>query len=230
MNVDKQYVSGKTIHEQYGISNAILRCWANENKIDFVRTSEAGKRFYAIEDVRKVLQLKQRTETVPERILEKKRICYARVSSSHQKSSLDNQVEFFRKTFPTHDIITDIGSGLNWHRAGFVKLLDSTLSGNVQQVVVMHRDRLCRFAYELVDHIFKKTGTKLLVYGKGNESQPQPESERGFNELAEDLLAVTTFFTAQYNGRRSAEARKRKRDNQEQENTIVSDKGAEVNA
>jgi predicted site-specific integrase-resolvase len=47
-------------------------------------------------------------------IAHKNKICYARVSSDHQKEDLERQVEILDKLYPRKEIIKDIGSGLNF--------------------------------------------------------------------------------------------------------------------
>ena len=85
----------------------------------------------------------------------------------------------------------------------------------VQEVVVAHKDRLCRYGAELLEFIFKRFGTKLVVHSHtagGYHENPT-------REPADDLLAVTTVFVARHNGRRSAEnRRKRKARDQEDGN------------
>jgi hypothetical protein len=82
-------------------------------------------------------------------------------------------------------------------------ILERVHGGTVEEVVVMHRDRLCRYGQELIDFIFTHSKTRLVVHGKivGEDST---------RELADDLLAITTIFVARHNGQRSA-ANKRKR-------------------
>jgi len=46
----------------------------------------------------------------------KKNICYCRVSSRKQKEDLERQIEFMKKEYPFHEVITDIASGLNFKR------------------------------------------------------------------------------------------------------------------
>jgi predicted site-specific integrase-resolvase len=133
---------------------------------------------------------------------EKAKICYARVSSAHQKPDLERQVEDLHKAYPEHEIVQDIGSGLNWKRPGFKALLERVLGGNVDEVVVAHRDRLCRFAFELVEQIFQHYKVKLVVLN----AYASPESE-----LSDDLLAITTVFVAKHNGQRSAANRKKRK-------------------
>jgi predicted site-specific integrase-resolvase len=63
--------------------------------------------------------------------------------------------------------------------------------------VVTYKDRLCRFGFELLEHIFKKADVKLVVLCGATEI----DSTR---ELSDDLLAITTVFVARNNGLRSS--------------------------
>ena len=75
----------------------------------------------------------------------------------------------------------------------------------VDEVVVLYRDRLARIGCDLLEFIFAKVGTKLVVHGANEGEAPDK------HDLADDLLAVTTLFVASYNGRRDAENKKRRR-------------------
>src|SRR6185312_2996935 len=66
---------------------------------------------------------------------------------------------------PDHELIKDIGSGLNWKRKGFTSILERSYQRDIEEVVVTHKDRLCRFAFELVEWIFSKHDTKIVVLG-----------------------------------------------------------------
>ena len=137
----------------------------------------------------------------------KVKVCYARVSSEHQRGDLDRQIADLRQHFPGHEIISDIGSGLNWKRKGFTALLERIHAGGVEEVVVTRKDRLCRFGSELVEWIFAKSGTQLVVLGSDVSADGSEASE-----LAEDLLSITTVFVARHNGLRSAANRKKRRE------------------
>lgn len=83
--------------------------------------------------------------------------------------------------------------------------------------MVAHRDRLCRFGIELVEQLFRKAGTRLVVHEHAHDVLDHPDRTA---ELAEDLIAITTAFVARHHGQRSAanrRERKRKRDRDEQE-------------
>ena len=152
----------------------------------------------------------------------KKGVIYARVSSSHQKEAgdLKRQIEDLQESYPEYNVIKDVGSGLNFKRPGLQALLEQVYSGTVSEVVVRHKDRLCRYGLEILEFIFKKAGTKLVVLSN--------EQETSTKELADDLLAITTVFVARHNGQRSAENRRKRKADGCQKGESVPNKPAET--
>ena len=154
--------------------------------------------------------------------LDKITVCYARVSSSHQKEDLERQVNLLASKYPSARIIKDVGSGINWKRQGINTLLELIHQGVVGEVVVTFKDRLCRFGSELLEWIFQKNDVKLMVLNS------TCDTTNPTGELAEDLLAITTVFVARNNGIRSGKfKRERSLQNKTSENT--SNKRAEKN-
>ena len=90
-----------------------MRRWANSGRIAIVRTP-GGKRLYSITDIRGIFGDNQTQPT------QKAKICYARVSSEHQRGDLKRQIANLQQHYPEHEIISDIGSGLNWKRKGLL--------------------------------------------------------------------------------------------------------------
>ena len=105
------------------------------------------------------------------------------------------RIQFFQDKFPDYEIVRDIGSGLNFKRKGFLSILDSALRGDIEEIAVTHKDRLCRFGYEMLERIVRTQGGKILVL---NEQKLSPEQE-----LVQDLLTITTVFSARLYGLRS---------------------------
>ena len=203
-----EYVSGATIRKHLAISNSTLHNWADTGKIRCVRPhSGTGKRLYARVDVERVFGLDEKAQTSRR---DRRKVAYTRVSSQHQKQDLERQIIELKQKCPNHQILSDIGSGLNWRRPKLIALLDDVCRGNVEEVVVAHRDRLARFAVELLEWLFTRHGTRLVVLDKGASAQ---ESEA--EELRDDLLAVVTFFVARNNGKRAAANRRRRRQREE---------------
>jgi len=190
---DTKYVTATVIKKTFGVSGNTLRRWSDGGKIEAVKML-GGKRLYSIRDVKKVFNVDECTS---------KRVCYARVSSSKQCEDLKRQITDLKSNYPDHEVIKDIGSGLNWKRSSFIALLDRVLKNEIEQIVVLHNDRMCRFAFELIEWICKKHRTKIVVHNKVDNGDTH-------RELADDLLSVTNYFVAKNNGKRAAENRKRR--------------------
>lgn len=135
-------------------------------------------------------------------------LLYARVSSPGQKDDLERQKERLQRAFPGAELHTDIRSGLQFDRPGFLAVLKAVQERRVSRVVVAYEDRLARFGVDLLRQVFAAYGTTLEVL------DPRPK-ETPESELANDLLAIITSFSARLYGLRSpktqrllAEARK----------------------
>jgi predicted site-specific integrase-resolvase len=152
MSDTEKYVNSKTARETLGVCNKTLRNWANTGKLDFILT-EGGWRKYNISKYLKCNNLQN-----------KKKICYARVSSYDQKSDLSQQICFLTEKYPDHEIIKDIGSGINFKRKGLKKLIEMAINNELDEVVVTYKDRLCRIGYELIEFIFSKySDAKIII-------------------------------------------------------------------
>jgi predicted site-specific integrase-resolvase len=203
------YISPARLTKKFDVTSNTLRRWAEEGKIRCLRPNSTeqrgGKRIYNVEDVKRIFGISNSNLHVS-----RSTVCYARVSSTHQKQDLERQIQALQTSYPGAKVIKDIGSGLNWNRPGLKSLLELVHSGAVEQVVVAWKDRLCRFGFELLDWIFQKSNVKLVVLGATDEVDDPSR------ELSEDLLAITTVFVAKHNGLRAAHNRRqRERANQE---------------
>lgn len=68
------------------------------------------------------------------------------------------------------------------------------MSGDIEEVVVAYKDRLCRFGFELLEQVANKHNTKLVVL---NKIELSPE-----DELVKDLLAIIHVFSCRLYGLR----------------------------
>jgi predicted site-specific integrase-resolvase len=121
---NEQYISPSRITSQFDITSGTLRRWAEEKKIRFLRPN-GTRRIYNIEDIKKILGIKEHVSTTYNTV------CYARVSSNHQKEDLERQIIVLKSKYPNAKIIKDIGSGLNWNRQGFNSILEQVHSGTI---------------------------------------------------------------------------------------------------
>ena len=176
------FVPSQKACEILGVHPNTLRTWADHGKIDHIRTPTGHRRY----DVESYL----RSENGSPR----KRILYARVSSKKQRDDLVGQVRELRDRYPKDEIVEDFGSGLNFKRKGFKALLDRILSGDVSEVVVAHKDRLCRFGFDMLEYIATKNNCRILVL---NDVVYSPQ-----RELVEDILSIIHVFSCRLTGLR----------------------------
>src|SRR3712207_171518 len=98
----------------------------------------------------------------------RKTIIYARVSSNSQKDDLKNQVEFLKqyanaKGMIVDEIFEDVGSGLNYNRKKWNKLLEDCMLGAIKTIIVSHKDRFIRFGFDWFERFVKSNGVELIV-------------------------------------------------------------------
>lgn len=187
---EAKFVAPGRAREILGVSDATLRRWAETKKIEsFVTPS--GRRLYDVEHLFGVIRPPADDVAV---LRGSKSFLYARVSSPKQRDDLQRQIRFLEQRHPDFEVVLDVASGINWHRKGLRKLLDLSSAGGVERIVVAERDRLCRFAFELLEYIFGINGTVVEVLGSEDSSPEQ--------ELQEDLLSIVQVFCCRRNGKR----------------------------
>lgn len=187
-NRNKTFVTSRSASHTLGVHANTLRTWADKGLIESVRIP-GGKRRYNVDGY-----IQRQTNQVELR----QNVCYCRVSSIGQKADLERQIEYLRGLYPSHRIIRDVGSGLNYKRKGLQSILDLAMSGSLGQVVVTYRDRLCRFGFELVEHIITQSGGSVMVLNH-IESSPQ-------EEMVKDLTSIIHVFSCRLYGLRRYKA------------------------
>ena len=126
----------------------------------------------------------------------RKKICYCRVSSSKQKEDLQRQIEYMKKKYPSYEIISDIGSGLNMNREGLKKIIDYAIKGEVEILVIAYKDRLARFGYDLIERLINE-------YSNGEiKIENQNEEKTPMEELTTDIVSIMNVYVAKMNGLR----------------------------
>ena len=196
-----------------GMHPHTIRKYANEGKIKGYKTPSGQLKVNKL-GLEELCEHDIISEKVP--INEKCNYIYARVSSKKQLDDLERQIDFIRNKRPeynTYTTISDIASGINFKRKGLETILDSCLQGTIGEVVVAHRDRLCRFAFELVKLFIEKSGGKIVVL----DDERNKSSEQ---ELSEDLLSIIHIYSCRQMGKRSY---KTKSNTQSSENKIETD-------
>lgn len=189
-----------TIHEfskLVGKTPQTLRNWDKKGLLIPHHTGANGYRYYSHDQLKQVLNIKEDEKS-------KVIIGYCRVSSYKQKDDLQRQVEnmklYLDKQNKNYEIIEDIGSGINYTKKGLRTLLRKIVNNEVEKVVVLYKDRLLRFGFELVEYIANLYGCEIEVIDSTEKTEQQ--------ELVEDLVQIITVFSCKLQGKRANKARK----------------------
>jgi predicted site-specific integrase-resolvase len=177
--MSKKYVTPKEAQAILGVSEKTLRNWDEQGKIRTIRTPSGHRRY----DIESITGRANKTS-----------IIYARVSSHKQKADLNRQADYLQSLYPESEVIKEIGSGLNYNRKQFKAILERVMSGDVQRLVVGHKDRIARFGFDLIKWICELNNTELVVC---NNTEFSPE-----REMVEDILSIVHVFSYRLYGLR----------------------------
>lgn len=176
-----------------GVSIQTLRNWDKEGKLKPTYVTENGYRYYSEDLLNKFRNIKNVNK------IKKKNILYARVSTKNQKDDLNRQIDNLKQYAYSKgysfEIITDIGSGINYKKEGLLKMINLVECGEVDRIIVLYKDRLIRFGYDLIEYICKLNDTKIEIVDNSTISKER--------ELTEDLIQIITVFANRLYGARS---------------------------
>jgi len=180
-----------------GVSTQTLRRWERDGRLEPPQRTPGGQRRY---DLYSLGHEKRKVEPSSRRT-----VAYARVSSHDQKSDLERQKEMLSMYCSSQgwsfEIVSDLGSGMNYRKRGLKKLLEGIIEGSIGRLVLTHKDRLLRFGAELIFSICEEKEVEVVMINKGDE----PSFEE---ELAQDVLEIITVFSARLYGSRSRKNKK----------------------
>lgn len=174
----------KDFAELLGVSVKTLQRWDREEILKANRTP-TDRRYYTYEQY---LQFKGiRTDNDI-----RDTVIYARVSTKKQKDDLHNQVEFLKQFCNAKGIIVDqcikdFGSGLNYNRKKWNKLLEEVMENKIKTIIISDKDRFIRFGYDWFEKFCEKFNTEIIIVN--NESFSPNE------ELIQDIISILHVFS-----------------------------------
>ncbi len=178
---------------EMGVHPDTLRRWERQGKIEPVERTPGGRRRY---DLAQLRHLAPRNASPSSRTT----IAYARVSTAGQKDDLMRQVALLESYCAaqgwSYEVISDVGSGLNYHKRGLRQLISRICSGDVGRLVIAHKDRLLRFGSELVFALCEHFSSEVVIVNASEESSFE-------DDLANDVIDIVTVFSARLYGSRS---------------------------
>jgi len=191
-----KYYSSKKVTEILGVTAQTLRNWDKEGKLKPSYVKSNGYRYYSEDSILSYTQERKTKKNLNV-------IGYARVSSKKQSDDLERQVNnlktYLDSKYTDYEIITDIGSGINYTKPGLKKLIEKINRKEVDLIVVLYKDRLLRFGFELVEYFAELNNVKIEILDKIDKNQDQ--------ELVEDLIQIITVFSCKIQGKRKAKTK-----------------------
>ena len=197
----------KEFAELLNVSVITLQRWDNDGKLKAFRTP-TNRRYYTYEQYLEYTGIHKETDS-------RKIVIYTRVSTSNQKDDLKNQVEFLRqyanaKGIIVDEVIEDYGSGLNYNRKKWNRLIDSCMTNEISTIIITHKDRFIRFGYDWFESFLAKFNVEIIVVN--NESLSTQE------ELVKDIISILHIFSCRIYGLRKY--KKKIREDEEVEKSI----------
>lgn len=106
------------------------------------------------------------------------------------------------------DVITDVGSGINYNKKGLNRLIDMITNSAVEKRVILYKDRLLRFGFEIIENLCNKYGTIIEIIDNTEKTEEQ--------ELVDDLIQIglaygiskSADFSCRLQGKRANKAKK----------------------
>ena len=191
-----KYYSINKFSKILGVSAQTLRNGNKKGKLHPHHTSSNGYRYYSHEQLNQVMNIKPNLDRIV--------IGYCRVSSNKQKDDLERQIENMKLYLTAQgkpfEIISDIGSGIDYKKKGLKELIKRISQNKVDKVVVFYKDRLLRFGFELVEYIASLYDCNIEIIDHTEKTEQQ--------ELVEDLVQIITVFSCKLQGKRANKARK----------------------
>ena len=90
--------------------------------------------------------------------------------------------------------------GLISKKKGLQELIRRISQNQVEKVVVLYKDRLLRFGFELIEYIASLYNCEIEIIDNTEKSEQQ--------ELVEDLVQIITVFSCKLQGKRANKAKK----------------------
>ncbi len=182
--------------EILGVTAQTLRNWDRTGKLKPHHTSPNGYRYYSEDNLNQILNKPVKKQG--------KTIGYCRVNSPKQKEDLKRQEENMRTYLLAQgkpfEIISDIGSGINYKRKGLQELIKGMANRSISKVVVLSKDRLTRFGFELIEYIAELYDCEIEIVDTTEKTEQE--------ELVEDLKQIMTVFGCKLQGKRADKAKR----------------------
>lgn len=185
-----QLISIGKFAKKVGLTTASLRRMHQSGECIPYHITKGGTRYYSLDQLKDFSTADKKEKLV---------IGYCRVSTSSQKDDLEIQINnvksyMYAKGY-NFEIISDIGSGINYKKKGLQELLDKINDQKISKIVILYKDRLIGFGFELIEYLCRINNIEIEIIDNTEQSKEQ--------ELSDDLIQIITVFANRLYGQRS---------------------------
>lgn len=182
-----QLISIGKFAKKVGLTTASLRRMHQSGECVPYHITKGGTRYYSLNQLKDFSTADKKEKLV---------IGYCRVSTSSQKDDLEIQINnvksyMYAKGY-NFEIISDIGSSINYKKKGLQELLDKINDQKISKIIVLYKDRLIGFGFELIEYLCKINNIEIEIIDNTKQSKEQ--------ELSDNLIQIVTVFANQLYG------------------------------
>jgi predicted site-specific integrase-resolvase len=181
--------------KKVGVNVVTLRRMEKSGELLPFHVSSGGTRYYSVEQLKYFGKVSNENKLV---------IGYCRVSTPSQKDDLENQVNNVKSYMIAKgyqfEIIQDVGSGINYNKKGLKQLIDKINNQEISRIVILYKDRLIRFGFELIEYLCQINNVELEIIDHTERTKDE--------DLTDDLIQIITVFANRLYGQRSKKTKR----------------------
>lgn len=175
-----QLISIGKFAKKVGLTTASLRRMHESGECIPYYITKGGTRYYSLDQLKDFSTADKKKKLV---------IGYCRVSTSSQKDDLETQINniksyMYAKGY-NFEIISDIGSGIDYKKKGLQELLNKINDQDISKIIILHKDKLIGFGFELIEYLCKVNDVEIEIIDNTEQSK---------KEMSENLVQIVTIF------------------------------------
>lgn len=175
-----QLISIGKFAKKVGLTTASLRRMHQSGECIPYHVTKGGTRYYSLDQLKDFSTADKKEKLV---------IGYCRVSTSSQKDDLEIQTNNIKSYMYAKgyefEIISDIGSGIDYKKKGLQELLNKINDQDVSKIIILHKDKLIGFGFELIEYLCKVNDVEIEIIDNTEQSK---------KEMSENLVQIVTIF------------------------------------
>ena len=86
------------------------------------------------------------------------------------------------------DVYLDIGSGINYDRKEFQRLVDDVINHRVSKIYITYKDRLSRISFDMFKNMFENFNCEIVVLNEVDDAQTVEK------EIFNEIISLIHYF------------------------------------